>query len=97
MFHDWHRVGSKRYSSAQDQIQHQIAVGGQCHATAVLLTENSPGTQHIVDKVGLRACLDMYGEETPPLGLEPWTVQPATSHCPIQAPKICTASSHYIY
>ena len=53
--------------------------------------------QHKGDYVGLTACLDLYGEENSPLSMEPWTVQPASSQYPIQAPKNCTVSSHYIY
>jgi len=71
-------------------------VGGQCHVTAILPTGNSPGTQHMGDYVGLRACLDVYGEETPHWV---WNSRLSSLQQVIaltKPPKICTEFSLYL-
>jgi len=55
-----------------------MGVGGQRHASAALPRER-PFTHCIGDWVGPRDGLDRCGKSRPPLGFDPWTVQPVAS------------------
>jgi len=46
-----------------------------------LYPQERPGTHCIGGWVGLRNDLDRCGKSHPPLGFDPWTVQPVASRC----------------
>jgi hypothetical protein len=57
-----------------------MGVGGQCHASAVLLPGKRPDTHYSGGWVGPMADLDVCGKSRPHRGFDPRTVQPVASH-----------------
>ena len=82
--------GEYRYRFTLSLTSALDGVGGQCHNPGALHPGKRPGTHRIGGWVGSRAGLDGCRETCPPPpGIDPWAVQPITSHytdCNIPAP-----------